>query len=170
MFRILLLGFAALCLIAPVEAAECPLADIEKILNAPLDRMTPIEKEVSEIQSTEGGLWQIYKDKKGRIHSIVRNDYGESGRGELRLSILDGKAYGISRTRYGYIRHAFLEGPFAIAQRNTDYYFFCNGKVYLPAAEGAMVDLERYPKDAAEAQQAIIGSPDVAEFTKDLAK
>ena len=170
MFRILLLGFAALCLTSPAQAAECPLADIEKVLNAPLDGMKPIEKEVSEIQSTEGGLWQIYKDKKGRVHSIIRNDYGESGRGELRLSILGSKAYGIARTRYGYIRHAFLEGPFAVVQRNTDYYFFCDGKVYLPAADAAMVDLEQYPKDAGEAQKAIIGSPEIAEYTKGLAK
>jgi hypothetical protein len=170
MFRVLLSGFAALCLILPVQAAECPLADIESILNAPLDGMTPIEKEVSEVQSTEGGGWQIYKDNKGRVHSIIRNDYGESGRGELRLSVFNGKAYGIARTRYGYIRHAFLEGPFAIANRTTDYYFFCDGKVYLPAADGAMVDLEQYPKDAAEVQKAIVGSPDVAEFTKGLAK
>jgi hypothetical protein len=33
-----------------------------------------------------------------------------------------------------------------------------------------MVDLEQYPKDAAEAQKMIIGSPDVAEYTKGLAR
>jgi hypothetical protein len=169
MFRMLLAAGAALWLFSPAQAADCPLADIEKVLTAPLDRMTPVEKEVSEVQSTEGGLWQIYKDKNN-IHSIIRNDYGESGRGEIRLSILDGKAYGIARTRYGYIRHAFLDGPFAIVQRTTDYFFFCDGKVYLPPGDTAMVDLEQYPNEAAEAQKAIIGSPDVAEFTKDLAK
>jgi hypothetical protein len=168
--RILLAGIAALSLASAAQAADCPLADIEKVLTAPLDGMKPIEKEVSEIQSTEGGLWQIYKDGKGRVHSVLRNDFGESGRGEIRLSILDNKTYGIARTRYGYIRHAFLEGPFAIAQRNTDYYFFCGGKVYLPQPEAAMVDLEQYPKDATEAQKATVGSPDVAEYTKGLAK
>ena len=170
MLRILVAGIIALLSASSADAADCPLADIEKVLNAPLDGMKPIEKEVSDIQSTEGGLWQIYKDDKGRVHSIVRNDFGESGRGDIRLSILDDKTYGISRTRYGYIRHAFLEGPFAIAQRNTDYYFFCDGKVYLPAAEAAMIDMEQYPKDAAEVQKATVGSPDVAEYTKGLAK
>ncbi|MGE3831674.1 MAG: hypothetical protein AB7F76_11835 [Parvibaculaceae bacterium] len=170
MLRILLAGTAAIFMFSMARAADCPLADIEKVLNAPLDGMKPIEKEVSDVQSTEGGGWQIYKDKKGRVHSIIRNDYGESGRGEIRLSILDRKAYGIARTRYDYIRHAFLEGPFAIAKKSTDYYFFCDGKVYLPAADAAMVDLDRYPKDAAEAQTATVGSPDVAEFTKGLAK
>jgi hypothetical protein len=170
MLRILLAGTAMFLSISAACAADCPLPDIEKLLNAPLDGMKPIEKDVSEVQSTEGGLWQIYKDDKDRVHSIVRNDFGESGRGDIRLSILDSKTYGISRTRYGYIRHAFLEGPFAIAQRNTDYYFFCGGKVYLPSPETAMIDMEQYPKDAAEVQKATVGSPDVAEYTKGLAK
>jgi hypothetical protein len=170
MIRLLLAGLLAAISPLVAQAADCPLADIEKVLNAPLDGMTAIEKEVSEVQSTEGGLWQIYKDAQGRVHSIVRNDFGESGRSDIRLSILDSKTYGISRTRHGYIRHAFLEGPFAIAQRSTDYYFFCDGKVYLPPPDAAMIDLEQYPKDAAEVQKATVGSADVAEFTKGLAR
>ena len=170
MLRIFLAGFTMLLGLAHARAADCPLDDIDTVLEAPLNNLEKIEKDVSEAQSSEGGSWLIYKDDKGRVHTIIRIDYGEGGRSEIRLSVVDARTYGIERTRYGYIRHIFVQGPFAIAQRTTDYYFFCDGRVYLPAADGAMVDLETYAKDAAEAQTVIVGSPDVAEFTKDLAR
>ena len=152
----------------PSANAQCPLGRIEAALAAPLDGMKPLERDASEARSTEGGSWQIYREKDGRVHSIIRIDGGESGRNDTRLSIVDRRTYGIASTRTDYIRHAFLEGPFANARVTTDYYFFCEGKIYLPDPSASMVDMEKYPKDAEEVRARMIEDRDVAEFTKGL--
>jgi len=161
----LLLG---LC--GPALAAECPLSEIEKALAAPLDKMKPLEREVSDIQSTDGGTWSIYREKDGRVNTITRGDFGESGRNEMRLSIVNRDTYGIADTRIDYIRHAFLEdqGPFAFHKVTTEYFFYCAGKVYLPGETGATMDLGQYKKDGAEAQAKFLSSKDIADFTKGL--
>lgn len=162
---ILLLGLSG-----PALAAECPLPKIEQALNAPLDKMKPLERDVSEVQSTEGGLWQIYREKDGRVNTIIRADLGESGRGELRLSIVNRNTYGIARKRIDYIRHAFLEdqGPFAFHKVTTEYFFYCDGKLYLPGETGATMDLSQYKKDGDEVLAAFLSAKDVADFTKGL--
>jgi len=159
-----------LALCGPAIAAECPLPKIEAALNASLDKMKPLERDVSESQSTEGGRWQIYREKDGRVNTIIRGDYGESGRGEMRLSIVNRDTYGIAKTRIDYIRHAFLEdqGPFAFHKVTTEYFFYCDGKLYLPGETGATMDLDQYKKDGAEVQAAFLSAKDIADFTKGL--
>ena len=165
------LALLALAMGASQSLADCPLDRIETALASPLDGMTPVEREVSETQSTEGGVWKIYREADGRLHTIIRIDAGESGRNETRLSVVNRQTYGIASTRIDYIRHAFVEeGPFAIARRTTDYYFYCGGTVYVPGENGAMVDLTAYPKAAAAAQQLMVLNRDVAGFTKGLAR
>ena len=158
----------ALLLSATAAHAECPLDRIEAVLAASLDLMKPLERDASDAQSTEGGLWKLYREKDGRVHTIIRIDGGESGRNDTRLSIVDRQTYGIASTRTDYIRHAFLEGPFATARVTTDYYFFCEGKVYLPDPSASMVDMEKYPKDAEEVRARMIEDKDVVDFTKGL--
>ena len=60
--------------------AECETGKIEQALDSSLAGLKPLEREVSDVQSTEGGLWTIYREKDGRVHSITRIDGGESGR------------------------------------------------------------------------------------------
>ncbi|MCB1380569.1 MAG: hypothetical protein KDK89_19715 [Alphaproteobacteria bacterium] len=159
------------CASATAAQADCPLDKIEAALAASLDAMRPLEREVSDVQSTEGGLWQIYREKDGRVNTILRIDAGESGRSETRLSIVNRKTYGIARTRVDYLRHAFVEeGPFGIARRTVDYFYYCDGRAHVPAGNGAMVDLVEYPKAADEAQRDMILNADVADFTKGLAR
>ncbi len=159
---------AAVLLSASAAHAECPLDRIEAALASPLDTMKPLEREASEAQSTEGGTWKIYRETDGRVHTIIRIDGGESGRNDTRLSVVDRQTYGIASTRTDYIRHAFLEGPFAYARVTSDYYFFCEGKVYLPDPSASMVDMETYPKDAETVRTRMIEDKDVADFTKGL--
>lgn len=166
-----LLGLVLLAMPLAGAAADCPLDRIEQALASPLTGLKQLDREVSDVQSTEGGIWQIYREKDGRVHSIIRLDAGESGRNETRLSIVNRQTYGIARTRIDYIRHAFVEeGPFGIARRTTEYYYFCGGKAHVPSESGAMVDLVDYPKAAAEAQKLMVLDKDVADFTKGLAR
>lgn len=153
-------------------AAECPLGEIEKALSSTLGGLKKTEREVSDVQSTEGGVWNVYREKDGRVHSIIRIDGGESGIGERRLSVVSRKAYGIAVTRVDYMRHAFLEdqGPNATAARKTEYYYFCDGKLYTPPADAAMFDIEAYAASGNDAQKAMVLDKDVAEFTKGLAR
>lgn len=154
------------------SAAECPLGEIEKALSSSLDGLKKLEREVTDVQSTEGGLWEIYREKDGRVHSIIRIDGGESGMGERRLSTVSRKAYGIAVTRVDYMRHAFLEdkGPNATASRKTDYYYYCDGKLYLPPADAAMFDIEAYKANGNDARKLMVLDKDVADFTKGLAR
>lgn len=164
-----ILPLPILALLASPAMADCDLDAIARALDAPLTAMKPTERDVSDVQSTEGGVWQIYREKDGRLHTIIRIDGGESGRNDTRLSVVNRKTYGIARTRTDYIRHAFVEeGPFGIARRTTEYFYYCDGKAYVPGPNGATVDLEQYPKDAAAAQKAMLDDKDVAAFTKGL--
>ena len=160
------LAVLALCLSSTAALAGCDLDAIAKALNAPLTAMQPKEIEVSDVQSTEGGAWQIYREKDGRLYTIVRTDYGESGRNEARLSVVNRAAYGIAATRVDYLRHAFVEeGPFGIARSTTDFYYFCDGKPYVPPETAAVVDLVEYPKKALELRQQMLDDKDIAALT-----
>ena len=166
-------AFACLLLLAgPVAAADCATDKIERALIAPLDQLNKLEREVTDVQSTEGGLWQIYREPDGRVNSIIRIDGGESGMSESRLSIVDRKTYGIAVTRIDYLRHAFVEdaGPNGTARRTTDYYYFCGGSLYLPPEGYAMFDQQTYSAAGIATQAAMVKDKDVADFTKGLAR
>ena len=152
--------------------ADCALDKIEAALAAPLDGLKRLDRDVSESQSTEGGAWIIYREKDGRVNTITRIDGGESGRQETRLSVVNRKTYGIASTRIDYMRHAFVEdaGPNAIVGRKTAYYFFCDGKLYLPPGEYAMMDTEAYKAAAGDALNLTVKDKDIADFTKGLAR
>lgn len=151
-------------------AGECPVAEIESALSAPLAGMKMTEREVTDIQSTEGGVWRIYAAADGKIHSIVRLDGGESGMGERRLSIVGADAYGISVTRVDYLRHAFIDegGPNGTAKRTTEYFYVCGGKLHLPPADYATPDLGAYAKSGQEAIDMMVRDKDIADVTKGL--
>lgn len=163
-----LFGFAA----ASALAGECPVTEIEAALTIPLAGLKMTEREVTDIQSTEGGVWRIYSASGGTVQSIVRVDGGESGMGERRLSIVNGKAYGITVTRVDYLRHAFIEegGPNGTAKRTTTYFYVCGGKLYLPPADYATPDLDVYAKEGQAALEMMVLDKDVFDITKDLAR
>lgn len=152
--------------------AECPVADIEKALNLPLDGLKMTEQEVEDIQSTEGGVWRIYRREDGNVQSIVRIDGGESGMSERRLGIHSMVDYGIAVTRVDYLRHAFIEegGPNGTVKRTTEYFYFCGGKLHLPPADYATPDLAAYSAAGQGAMDTMVRDKDVADLTKGLAR
>ncbi len=166
------LSIFALLFFAVPAWAECDLAVIESALDAPLSGMKPTEFDVSDISSTEGGAWSVYREADGRLNTIMRNDYGESGRQESRLSVVNRASYGIAVTRIDYLRHAFLEeaGPNATARRSTDFYYFCDGKPHMPLEGASLVDINAYKEQAAKALADMRDHPDIAKFTIGLKK
>lgn len=161
----------ALCISSSTALADCDLNAISTALDASLDKMTPKEIDVTDVQSTEGGVWRIYREADGRLNTIIRIDAGESGMQETRLSVVNRNTYGIASTRVDYLRHAFIEeGPFGIARKTTDFYYFCDGKPHVPGENGSMVDREQYPKDAMEKRALLLDDKDVAAITKGLTR
>ena len=149
--------------------AECPAGDIEKALTAPLDELKSKEKPVTDVQSTEGGVWRIFRKADGSLDTLIRLDGGESGMSERRLSVLSAKNYGISVTRVDYLRHAFVDdgGPNATAGRKTEYFYFCDGKLYLPPDIYATVGQD-YIRNADAAQKSMVLDQDVEALTRSL--
>jgi hypothetical protein len=159
---------AALAFAGPA-LADCDVDAIARALESPLAGLKPFEREVSDVQSTEGGVWRIYREKDGRLNTIVRIDGGESGMQETRLGVVNRKTYGIAATRVDYLHHAFIEGgPNGTAKRTTSYYYFCDGRLYVPSGDGVTIDTEQYPKDGMTARKLMLDDKDVAEFTKGL--
>lgn len=150
--------------------AECPVDAIEKALATSLDGLKKTERPVTDVQSTEGGVWRIYRKKDGRLASLVRIDAGESGMNEKRLGIVSPDAYGISVTRVDYLRHAFVDngGPNGTAKRTTEYFYFCGGKLFEPPREFGTRDSVEYPEAGTAAQKAMLDDKDVAGLTKGL--
>lgn len=164
-----LLTMIAICAGAGTALADCPVDRIEKALAAPLDGVKKVERPVTDVQSTEGGVWRIYRRKDGSLATLVRIDAGESGMNETRLAVLNPNAYGITTTRVDYLRHAFLAegGPNGTARRTTEYFYFCNGKLHLPPEQFATMG-EGYAPAGAAAQKAMLEDKDVAAMTKAL--
>lgn len=150
--------------------AGCPVGTIEKALGTPLDGLDKVEREVTDVQSTEGGAWRIFRNENGQLVALLRIDGGESGMSERRLSVVSPDAYGITVTRVDYLQHAFIDngGPNGTAKRTTEYFYYCGGKLYVPPAEFATLDGAAYAKAGAAAQEAMIGDKDVADVTKAL--
>lgn len=156
--------------VTAVAAAECPITEIEAALAEPLAGMQMISRPVTDIQSTEGGGWGIYRTKLGTLHSIVRVDGGESGMSERRISIVSDEAYGIAVTRVDYLRHAFIDGagPNGTAKRSTEYFYFCGGRLLVPPADYATLDTAAYAKAGDKARKAMMEDKDLADLTKDM--
>jgi hypothetical protein len=162
---------AALLLSKAALAAGCDLDAISAALDASLEGMKPYEREAVETQSTEGGGWQVFREKDGRLNTVVRSDFGESGRNDTRLSAVNRETWGISATRTDYNRHAFAEdgGPFAVVRKTTVYYFFCGGKLYTPPPEWSTTG-EDYAVEAGKAKEAFFKATEISEFVKGLTR
>lgn len=163
----------AIILLAGLAApafAECPVNEIEKAVTAPLDGLQMTEQPATDIQSTEGGVWRIYRSADGGVGTLIRLDGGESGMNEYRLSIVSPDAYGISAMRLDYLRHAFVDngGPNGTTRRSTAYYYFCDGKLFLPPPEFATAALAGYAEEATTNQKRMLLDKDVADLVKDL--
>jgi hypothetical protein len=63
-----ILPLAALLLASGTAAsADCPVGDIEKALGAPIGTFKETETPVTDIQSTDGGVWRIYRRADGAL-------------------------------------------------------------------------------------------------------
>lgn len=165
MKHVLSIAAAVLLLTRPALASDCPIPDLEMAGEASLNAMKPLEIEAAEQRSVEGGTWQIYREKDGRVHTIVRIDGGESGRVETRLSVLNRHAFTIGERNITYNRNYAHEGPFFFASEERKNYYFCDGKLV-----GTETGGEDYEKAGRELRDLFLNAKEIAGFTKGLAR
>ena len=165
-----LIGAAFLALISVPAAADCPkLRDIEERLAVPLPDRESEAIPVNDMQSSEGGEWRIYRDKKRKLTGIVRADLGEAGRAELRLAFLDRRNYAIRKTMFRYNGHFAMGLPVAVVREESDIFYFCSGRLYTLSEEQAMVGTDpAYVKAAEEAREAIWKAPEIAKVLGEI--
>ncbi|MBX3577240.1 MAG: hypothetical protein KF723_08520 [Rhizobiaceae bacterium] len=120
--------------------------------------------DVAEIDSTEGGEWQVWRGSDGRAAvNIVRTDYGEGGRFEARIAVASAQAYAVTTTRFIYSAPNYVAGSITIREEK-DIYVWCAGKLLLP--EGFGPD-QAYVDAAAEALE-IFSASEVRNYVAGL--
>lgn len=137
---------------SPVLACS---AELYALMDAPLTGEGDITLDVAEIASAEGGAWRIWHDEGEGAQQIVRNDYGETGQLEHRLSIAAPDAYGVVVTRSIYSAPIYIARSTTI-RTESDIYIFCGGDLLVPAddmgpgpdyPESALVALSAFAAD-----------------------
>lgn len=139
------------------QAGNCQTTEAERILSLP----RPVEPdqvlEVSEQQSVEGGQWSIYLGKNKKPDRIFRTDFGESGRTEHAIASGGNGTFVIRKTHFRYNVPSYVEGS-AVIREETDYYRFCEGRLFLPTGwenDGAHL------KAAHEASSQFFSAPEI---------
>jgi hypothetical protein len=150
------------------SVTACPVSELYQLAHVSLDSMKPLNIDASaDIATSEGAEWHVYREKDGRVHSIVLETFGESGRNTYRLSIKNRAEYVLAMTRIDYNAHAFLGGPVAPVKETTDYYYFCDGKPFVPKSEMTFVG-DDYVKSANETRKLIFDAKSVNFYTQGL--
>lgn len=154
----------SMCL-ATSPALACDPALFDRI-TVPMPTLADETIDVSELTSTEGGEWQVWRNADGAVDQLARIDYGEMGRVAARLVVSSADAYAITQTTVLYSAPLYVEGSMPIREE-TDIYVFCSGELAGPG-EGFTLDAAYVA--AAEQVRAIFNAPEIAEVLPDLTR
>ncbi|HTV69999.1 MAG TPA: hypothetical protein VMF90_15820 [Rhizobiaceae bacterium] len=121
----------ALLLLATAPAFACDGGRLFEMMAAQLPAEPTLSVDVADVQSVEGGVWDIYRAAGGAIANLVRTDFGEGGRLETRLVVSSPAAYAVTVTQFIYSAPLHISGSITIREEK-DIYVFCDGKVLLP--------------------------------------
>lgn len=156
----------ALFLAFTTPALACDGGRLFELMDAPLALPADRTFDVAEVDSTEGGEWQVWIGSDGRAaETIVRTDYGEGGRYMARLTVSKPTAYAVATTRFIYSAPNYVAGSITIKEEK-DIYVWCDGRLLLPEEEGFAPD-PAYVDAAAEALE-IFRAPEVRNFVAGL--
>lgn len=174
--------FALLLILCSSSAfAECNPWKIEQALSNQLENIQPKDIPATNVASTDGGLWRIFREPDGRLNTIIRYEFGESYRREIRLSVINRSTYGIavSNIRYLYEYPYFDAESNGVSIRNISYFYYCDGKPFLRNNESfpnyrefnlhsGFENQNAYSDEALKIRNEFIDDPDVQEITKGL--
>jgi len=145
--------------------AACPLDRLTKIASESLKGLHRKEEGISEVISTEGGRWEIYHRRNGTLHSIVRTDLGETGRGEIRASFVTPDEFVIVATTVRY-KMPIPNKWAGISSTESTRYFFCRDLVYIPASLGDDASAAQALADAKELRSSFFDASEIASYLK----
>ena len=145
-------------------AAACPLDRLTRIASEPLKGLQRTNQALSEVISTEGGRWEIYHRRNGTLHSIVRSDFGETGRAELRASFATPDEFVIVATAVRYKYPGIAGKTVGIASTESTRYFFCRDLVYIPASLGDDASAAQALADAKELRSSFFDASEIAAY------
>lgn len=122
----------------------CPLPQLANALQDPPAGVSKIEIPISPRSSTEGGHWEIVLGHGNAARAIIRTDYGETGRREVTLVILDPGTFALRRRVIEYRAPLSAGVPPRISSETVTDYFVCGDIAYVPVSRplrGAAVSL-----------------------------
>lgn len=133
---------------APGTGAACEGGEVFLALDEALPDQPDESIDVADVQSADGGLWEVYlaADGEGAAH-LVRTDFGEGGRFSARLSVASPAAYAIATTRFIYSAPYYVKGATTIREEK-DIFIFCDGKLLLPKEVGVDTEYSEKAQDA----------------------
>ena len=101
-------------------ASACDGGPLFELMEARLPAHPDKNFDVAEVDSTEGGNWDVYYGPDGKTpRFVVRTDYGESGYWQSRLIVSSPDAYAITATTYMYSAPNYTSGSTVIRERRT---------------------------------------------------
>jgi hypothetical protein len=115
----------------------------------PLPEKADNEIELAEFESTEGGAFSIYLNANKKPDRIVRTDFGETGRRVTKLVIGAPNDVMITSTLEHYNVPITQTGSFT-NREETDFYYFCDGKLQQEPEAAMDNDYAKAAKEAAD--------------------
>lgn len=169
MIRVGLIGLLfGVC--SAVSAVACPLDQLSKLSDQRLDVLRAQQVPVESDQSLEGGIWSVYFRADGSVHSIVRTDFGEMGKREMRVTFLDLHNFTIGVTVFSYKAPIGTASVVEILDTSSKTYFFCEADdvVYVPVnprnPKSAPADIEAASSLKAE----IFEAPEISSYIQTI--
>jgi hypothetical protein len=148
-------------------AAACPLVRLARLADGPVTSLQHKEVPLTQWASLEGGTWDVYPRRDDALHSIIRTDFGETGRRKVRASFLTRDDFIIVSTKERY-KFPLPVTPVEIASTVSTRYFFCNDVVYLPAMFNDESSAAQSLAEAKELKSVFFESGDIASYLRGL--
>jgi hypothetical protein len=114
------------------NAVACPLWKLAQELERSVKGLRIREIPVSGRQSLEGSVWKVVLLASGRLHSIQRFDYGETGQRQTYLVRMDRWNLAIRVVQWRYKEPIRADKRTEISERSSKDYFVCGDLIYAP--------------------------------------
>lgn len=148
--------------------ADCRHDVWESALTAPLEGLSKQQFSTEEDQWVQGTEWEIYSTADKRLHTVIRNDLGDTARRSSRLTVMGDNDYVIATTVHAYTGSLFAGDPELIIQDievTTRQFCYADGKLFIP---DVLDSSGPYAQAGDEARALMVLDGDVAAFTASL--
>lgn len=164
MFKLTLSALGLLIVLTEQSAAACPVASLTAKLDQSLRKLTVRQVDVSERQSTEGGVWRIFLTRAGKVRLLQRSDYGETGQWQASLALTDRNNFVIRAVDTKYREPINAERTTIISSKTSREYVFRDDGSYVPAPLDAGDDPKQVGLSAESLKRMFFSAPEIAKY------